>query len=170
MNRMWILLLLEQSLHYGFSQLASSNVAYLAFLEALGGPSWIAPKGDSIIWLGDSMPTSKSVSWRGVTGRNGLPDLNPSGVLLLDFSPKFKKSERTPKNRFKEEPLCEIAWFNLHTRLILDVFSAAILFPASPSSCFCKSLHIWKHCQQGVSTRDHCCIRWVRGNLFWLWC
>ncbi|KAI3374966.1 hypothetical protein L3Q82_021491 [Scortum barcoo] len=59
----------------------------LAFLESLGGVLDSAPTGDSIVLLGTSTLTwaSDSDTWRGVIGRNGLPDLNPSGVLLLDF-------------------------------------------------------------------------------------
>lgn len=45
-----------------------------------------------------------------------------------------------------------------------DFLSAAVLFATSPSSRVCKSLHIWKHRQQGVGARDHCRIRWVGGK------
>ncbi|KAI3364048.1 hypothetical protein L3Q82_010874 [Scortum barcoo] len=74
------LLIAPQLSHHVLEFTPNSSTEYPAFLESLEGVLDGAPTGDSIVLLGDfnAHVGNNSATWRGVIGRNSLPDLNPS--------------------------------------------------------------------------------------------
>ncbi|TWW74392.1 hypothetical protein D4764_14G0003950 [Takifugu flavidus] len=135
----------------------NSSSVYPPFLESLEGVLESAHSGGSLVLLGDfnAHVGSDSVTWRGVIEMNAPPDLNPSGVLLLDFRAHLRLSITNTLFRHKGVHVCTWHQDALGRRSMIDFVVVSLdLRP--------HVLDTWVKRGAKLSTDHHLVVSWLR--------
>ncbi|KAK3525845.1 hypothetical protein QTP70_010916 [Hemibagrus guttatus] len=135
----------------------NGSVDYPTFLETLRGVLEGAPAGDSIVlpWDFNAHVGTDSDTWRGVIGKNGPPDLNSSGVLLLDFCASHSLS--ITNTMFKHKGAHQYTWYQdtLGRRSMID-------FVVVSSDLRPHVLDTRVKTGAELSTDHHLVVSWIR--------